>query len=112
MKKLLCCFVLLMVAMTISAMSQMRAYAPPGSDDSCQMMVATLSVDGQAVAMFDSQMNVMDLQTPPMPQEVGYTSAQVVYAQSVATMYGEVSVTLANYRWPIRPFALMRTQNT
>ena len=100
MKKFLCCAVLMMIAMVASATAQMKAYSPPEQDIG-HMMVATLSVDGQAVVSFDSQWNIVDLQTPVMlNMEVSTPSAQVVDAYSCSTPMGEISMTLVSYRWP------------
>ena len=100
MKKFLCCMVLMMLAMSVSAMAQMKAYSPPEQDIGYEL-VATLSVDGQAVVSFDSQWNIVDLQTPVMlNMEVSQPSAQVVDAYSVQTPMGEISMTLVCYRWP------------
>ena len=100
MKKFLCCAVLMMICMIASATAQMKAYSPPEQDIG-HMMVATLSVDGQAVVSFDSQWNIVDLQTPVMlNMEVSSPSAQVVDAYSCSTPMGEISMTLVSYRWP------------
>ena len=100
MKKFLCCAVLMMIAMVASATAQMKAYSPPEQDIG-HMMVATLSVDGQAVVSFDSQWNIVDLQTPVMlNMEVSSPSAQVVDAYSCSTPMGEISMTLVSFRWP------------
>ena len=86
--------------MAAMATAQMKAYSPPEQDIGYSM-VATLSLDGQAVVSFDSQWNIVDLQTPVMlNMEVSQPSAQVVDAYSVATPNGEVSMTLVSYRWP------------
>ena len=100
MKKFLCCMVLMMLAMSVSAMAQMKAYSPPEQDIGYEL-VATLSVDGQAVVSFDSQWNIVDLQTPVMlNMEVSAPSAQVVDAYSAQTPMGEISMTLVAYMWP------------
>lgn len=100
MKKFLCCAVLMMIAMVASATAQMKAYSPPEQDIGYEL-VATLSVDGQAVVSFDSQWNIVDLQTPVMlNMEVSQPSAQVVDAYSVQTPMGEISMTLVAYMWP------------
>ena len=100
MKKFLCCAVLMMIAMVASATAQMKATCPPEQDIG-HMMVATLSVDGQAVVSFDSQWNIVDLQTPVMlNMEVSSPSAQVVDAYSCSTPMGEISMTLVSFRWP------------
>ena len=111
MKKFLCCAVLMMIAMVASATAQMKAYSPPEQDIGYEL-VATLSVDGQAVVSFDSQWNIVDLQTPVMlNMEVSQPSAQVVDAYSVATINGEVSMTLVEYRWPNSKTELMNLRN-
>ena len=100
MKKFLCCAVLMMICMIASATAQMKAYSPPEQDIG-HMMVATLSVDGQAVVSFDSQWNIVDLQNPVMlNMEVSSPSAQVVDAYFCSTPMGEISMTLVSYRWP------------
>ena len=100
MKKFLCCAMLMMITLTISAMAQMKAYTPPEQDIGYEQ-VATLSVDGMTVVAFDSQFNIVDWQTPVMvAQEASTASAQVVDAYSVLTPMGEISMTLVCYRWP------------
>ena len=100
MKKFISCMVLMMLAMSVSAMAQMKAYSPPEQDIGYEL-VATLSVDGQAVVSFDSQWNIVDLQTPVMlNMEVSQPSAQVVDAYSAQTPMGEISMTLVSYMWP------------
>ena len=92
--------VLMLSAMAVSAMAQMKAYSPPEQDIGYEL-VATLSVDGQAVVSFDSQWNIVDLQTPVMlNMEVSAPSAQVVDAYSAQTPMGEISMTLVAYMWP------------
>lgn len=92
--------VLMMIAMVASATAQMKAYSPPEQDIGYEL-VATLSVDGQAVVSFDSQWNIVDLQTPVMlNMEVSAPSAQVVDAYSAQTPMGEISMTLVSYMWP------------
>ena len=89
-----------MIAMVASATAQMKAYSPPEQDIG-HYEVATLSVDGQAVVSFDSQWNIVDLQTPVMlNMEVSHPSAQVVDAYSAQTPMGEISMTLVAYMWP------------
>ena len=100
MKKFLCCAMLMMLTLTISAMAQMKAFSPPEQDIGYEQ-VATLSVDGMTVVAFDSQFNIVDWQTPVMvAQEASTASAQVVDAYSVLTPMGEISMTLVCYRWP------------
>lgn len=101
MKKILCCMVLMMAALTISATTQLMAQSPPEYDIGYSQTIATLSIDGQAVVSFDSQMNIVDLQTPVvLNMEVSNMSVQVVNAYSIPTPQGEISMTLANYKWP------------
>ena len=103
--------VLMMVAMTVSAMAQMKAYSPPEQDIG-HYEVATLSVDGQAVVSFDSQWNIVDLQTPVMlNMEVSAPSAQVVDAYSAQTPMGEISMTLVSYMWPNDKSETMNLRN-
>ena len=100
MKKFLCATCLLLFSMMAMATTQMKAYSPPEQDIGYSM-IATFSLDGQTVVSFDSQLNIVDLQTPVMlNMEVRQPSAQVVDAYSVATTNGEVSMTLVSYRWP------------
>ncbi len=91
---------LMLAALTVSAMAQMKAYSPPEQDFGYEQ-VATLSVDGMTVYAFDSQFNIVDRQTPVMvAQEASTASAQVVDAYSALTPMGEISMTLVAYRWP------------
>jgi hypothetical protein len=100
MKKFLCATCLLLFSMMAMATAQMKAYSPPEQDIGYEL-VATLSVDGQAVVSFDSQWNIVDLQTPVMlNMEVSQPSAQVVDAYSALTPMGEISMTLVAYMWP------------
>mgnify|MGYP007115372066 CR=1 FL=1 len=111
MKKFLCCAVLMMIAMVASATAQMKAYSPPEQDIG-HYEVATLSVDGQAVVSFDSQWNIVDLQTPVMlNMEVSAPSAQVVDAYSAQTQMGEISMTLVSYMWPTNKNEMMNLRN-
>ena len=111
MKKFLCCAVLMMIAMVASATAQMKAYSPPEQDIGYEL-VATLSVDGQAVVSFDSQWNIVDLQTPVMlNMEVSAPSAQVVDAYSAQTPMGEISMTLVSYMWPNDKSETMNLRN-
>ena len=103
--------VLMMIAMVASATAQMKAYSPPEQDIGYEL-VATLSVDGQAVVSFDSQWNIVDLQTPVMlNMEVSAPSAQVVDAYSAQTPMGEISMTLVSYRWPNSKNEMMILRN-
>ena len=100
-----------MIAMVASATAQMKAYSPPEQDIGYEL-VATLSVDGQAVVSFDSQWNIVDLQTPVMlNMEVSAPSAQVVDAYSALTQMGEISMTLVSYRWPNSETEMMNLRN-
>ena len=111
MKKFLCCMVLMMIAMVASATAQMKATCPPEQDIGYEL-VATLSVDGQAVVSFDSQWNIVDLQTPVMlNMEVSQPSAQVVDAYSAQTPMGEISMTLVSYMWPNSKSETMNIRN-
>ena len=103
--------VLMMIAMVASATAQMKAYSPPEQDIGYEL-VATLSVDGQAVVLFDSQWNIVDLQTPVMlNMEVSAPSAQVVDAYSAQTPMGEISMTLVSHRWPNSETETMNLRN-
>ena len=51
MKKFLCCAMLMMITLTISAMAQMKAYTPPEQDIGYEQ-VANLSLDGMTVVAF------------------------------------------------------------
>ena len=111
MKKFLCCTVLMMIAMVASATAQMKATCPPEQDIGYEL-VATLSVDGQAVVSFDSQWNIVDLQNPVMlNMEVSQPSAQVVDAYSALTPMGEISMTLVAYMWPNDKTETMNLRN-
>ena len=111
MKKFLCCMVLMTIAMVASAKAQMKAYSPPEQDIGYEL-VATLSVDGQAVVSFDSQWNIVNLQTPVMlNMEVSAPSAQVVDAYSAQTPMGEISMTLVAYMWPTNKNEMMNLRN-
>ena len=102
---------LMMIAMVASATAQMKAYSPPEQDIGYEL-VATLSVDGQAVVSFDSQLNIVDLQTPVMlNMEVSQPSAQVVDAYSCSTPMGEISMTLVSYMWPNSKNEMMNLRN-
>ena len=91
---------LMMLTLTVSAVAQMKAFSPPEQDIGYEQ-VATLSVDGMTVVSFDSQLNIVDWQTPVMvAQEASTASAQVVDAYSVQTPMGEISMTLVAYMWP------------
>ena len=110
MKKILCC-AMLMTAMVASATAQMEAYSPPEQDIGYEL-VANLSVDGQAVVSFDSQYDIVELQTPVMlNMEVSAPSAQVVDAYSSQTPMGEISMTLASYMWPYDNSETMNLRN-
>ena len=90
----------MMLTLTVSAVAQMKAFSPPEQDIGYEQ-VATLSVDGMTVVSFDSQLNIVDWQTPVMvAQEASTASAQVVDAYSVQTPMGEISMTLVAYMWP------------
>ena len=111
MKKFLCMTMLMLAALTASAMAQTKAASPPEQDIG-HYEVATLSVDGQAVVSFDSQWNIVDLQTPVMlNMEVSAPSAQVVDAYSAQTPMGEISMTLVSYRWPNSETEMMNLRN-
>ena len=91
---------LVLAALTASAMAQTKAPSPPEQDIGYEQ-VATLSVDGMTVYAFDSQFNIVDWQTPVMvAQEASTASAQVVDAITIATPTAEVGMTLVAYRWP------------
>ena len=100
MKKFLCMTMLMLVALTASAMAQTKAASPPEQDIGYQQ-AATLSLDGMTVYAIHSQLNIVDWQTPVMvAQEASTASAQVVDAYSVQTPMGEISMTLVAYMWP------------
>ena len=111
MKKFICATCLMLFSMIAMATAQMSAFSPPEQDIG-HMMVATLSVDGQTVVSFDSQWNIVDLQTPVMlNMEVSSPSAQVVDAYSCSTPMGEISMTLVSYRWPNSKNEMMILRN-
>ena len=100
MKKFLCMTMLMLVALTASAVAQTKAASPPEQDIGYQQ-AATLSLDGMTVYAIHSQLNIVDLQTPVMlNMEVSAPSAQVVDAYSAQTPMGEISMTLVAYMWP------------
>ena len=100
MKKILCMTMLMLAALTASAMAQTRAASPPEQDIGYQQ-VATLSPDGMTDYAFHSQLNIVDWQTPVMvAQEAVTASAQVVGAVTIATPAAEVGIGLVAYRWP------------
>ena len=93
--------VLMLVAMTVSATAQMKAYSPPEQDiGHIEQMVATLSVDGQTVVSFDQQFYLVDWQTPFVLNMESTVSAQVIDAYTVGTPCGEVGMMLVCYKWP------------
>ena len=101
----------MMITLIASATAQMKAYSPTEQDIG-HYEVATLSVDGQAVVSFDSQWNIVDLQTPVMlNMEVSSPSAQVVDAYSCSTPMGEISMTLVSFRWPNSKTETMNLRN-
>ena len=111
MKKFICATCLMLFSMMAMATAQMKAYSPPEQDIGYEM-VATLSLDGQAVVSFDSQWNIVDLQTPVMlNMEVSSPSVQVVDAYSCTTPMGEISMTLVAYRWPTAENGMMNLRN-
>ena len=112
MKRLISCFMLLAISMAVMATAQMKAYASAEPDIGCEQIVATLSVDGQAVVSFDSLWNIVDVQTPvTLNMEVSTPSAQVVDAYSCLTSEGEISMTLVSFRWPNEKPETMNLRN-
>ena len=112
MKRLISCFMLLAISMAVMATAQMKAYASAEPDIGCEQIVATLSVDGQAVVSFDSLWNIVDLQTPvTLNMEISTPSAQVVDAYSCLTSEGEISMTLVSFRWPNEKPETMNLRN-
>ena len=102
---------LTMITLIASASAQMKAYSPPEQDIGYEQ-VATLSLDGMTVVTFDSQWNIVDLQTPVMlNMEVSQPSAQVVDAYSAQTPMGEISMALVSYRWPNSETETMNLRN-
>ena len=100
MKKILCMTMLMLAALTVSAMAQTKAASPPEQDIGYQQ-AATLSLDGMTVYAIHSQPNIVGWQTPVMvAQEAVTASAQVVGAVTIATPAAEVGMTLVAYRWP------------
>ena len=101
----------MMITLIASASAQMKAFSPPEQDIGYEQ-VATLSMDGMAVVTFDSQWNIVDLQTPVMlNMEVSQPSAQVVDAYSAQTPMGEISMTLVSYMWPNDKSETMNLRN-
>ncbi len=100
MKKFLCMTMLMLAALTVSAMAQTKAASPPEQDIGYEQ-AATLSLDGMTVYAYDSQPIIVDWQTPVMvAQEASTAYAQVVGAVTIATPAAEVGMTLVAYRWP------------
>ena len=100
MKKFLCMTMLMLVALTVSAMAQTKAPSPHEQDIGYQQ-AATLSLDGMTAVAIHSQPNIVDWQTPVMvAQEAVTASAQVVGAVTIATPAAEVGIGLVAYRWP------------
>lgn len=100
MKKFLCMTMLMLAALTASAMAQTKAASPPEQDIGYQQ-AATLSLDGMTAVAIHSQPNIVDWQMPVMvAQEAVTASAQVVGAVTIATPAAEVGIGLVAYRWP------------
>ena len=100
MKKILCMTMLMLAALTASAMAQAKAPSPPEQDIGYQQ-AATLSLDGMTAYAIHSQPYIVDWQMPVMvAQEASTASAQVVCAVTIATPAAEVGMTLVAYRWP------------
>lgn len=101
-----------MIAMSVSATTQAKAIIPPENDIGYCQTVAILSVDGQNVVMLTPEMNFVELQTPVvLSSEASETSAQVLYAYTIATRKAEVSMTLVSYRWPRHRQNILNTRN-
>lgn len=114
MKKFICATCLMLFSMIAMATAQMSAYSPPEQDIGCTitqdnpLMVATLSVDGQAVVSFDSLFNIVDWQTTTQTIE----SAQCVDAYTVQTADGcTVGMALYVLRWPNSKNEMMILRN-
>ena len=90
---------LMLAALTASAMAQTKAASPPEQDIGYEQ-VATLSVDGMTVYAFDSQFNIVDWQTPVMVAQEAVTASAQVGAVTIATPAAEVGIGLVAYRWP------------
>ena len=100
MKKFISCMVLMLAALTASAMAQTKAASPPEQDIGYEQL-ATLSLDGMTAVAIHSQPYIVDWQTPVMvAQEASTASAQVVGAVTIATPAAEVGIGLVAYRWP------------
>ena len=98
MKKFLCMTMLMLAALTVSAMAQTKAASPPEQDIGYEQ-VATLSLDGMTAVAIHSQPNIVDWQMPVMvAQEAVTASAQVVGAVTIATPAAEVGIGLVAYR--------------
>ena len=113
MKKFLAMTMLLCISMVAMATAQMKAYSPPEQDIGCivqdnPLMVATLSLDGQAVVSFDIYANIVDWQTTTQTIE----SAQCVDAYTVTTYDGcTVGMALYALRWPKTKNEMMNLRN-
>ena len=99
MKKLLCMTMLMLAALTASAMAQTKAASPPEQDIGYQQ-AATLSPDGMTVYAIHSQLNIVDWQTPVMVAQEAVTASAQVVAVTIATPAAEVGIGLVAYRWP------------
>ena len=99
MKKILCMTMLMLAALTASAMAQTKAASPPEQDIGYQQ-AATLSPDGMTVYAIHSQLNIVDWQTPVMVAQEAVTASAQVVAVTIATPAAEVGIGLVAYRWP------------
>ena len=99
MKKFLCMTILMLAALTASAMAQTKAASPPEQDIGYEQ-VATLSLDGMTVYALHSQPNIVDWQMPVMVAQEAVTASAQVGAVTIATPAAEVGIGLVAYRWP------------
>ena len=99
MKKFLCMTMLMLAALTASAMAQTKAASPPEQDIGYEQ-VATLSLDGMTAYAIHSQLNIVDWQTPVMVAQEAVTASAQVVAVTIATPAAEVGIGLVAYRWP------------
>ena len=99
MKKILCMTMLMLAALTVSAMAQTKAASPPEQDIGYQQ-AATLSLDGMTVYAIHSQPNIVGWQTPVMVAQEAVTASAQVVAVTIATPAAEVGIGLVAYRWP------------
>ena len=90
---------LMLAALTVSAMAQTKAASPPEQDIGYEQ-AATLSLDGMTAVALHSQPNIVDWQMPVMVAQEAVTASAQVVAVTIATPAAEVGIGLVAYRWP------------